>query len=148
MKRKHIIFLALLLALIAAGLGMAFKKSGEQLLATTVPNQTQQLYLYGEEPPAYFVEEPITPPQQQTTIAPHQTQPSPTTPAGNGCYVSGCSGQICSDSPVVTTCEFHDAYSCYQSDITTCERQSNGNCGWTQTTALAQCMEDHPSMFN
>ncbi len=48
----------------------------------------------------------------------------------NDCYVSGCSGQICSEDPdVITTCEWRDEYACFQG--ATCERQSNGSCGWT-----------------
>lgn len=55
------------------------------------------------------------------------------------CYVGGCSGQICSDQPdAVSTCEYRAEYACYKQ--ATCERQSNGQCGWTQTTALASCL--------
>ena len=58
-------------------------------------------------------------------------------PAG-GCIRTGCSGQICSDSDVITTCEWRDEYGCYAD--ATCERQRNGACGWTQTPELTACL--------
>lgn len=55
------------------------------------------------------------------------------------CYVGGCSSQICSDRPdVITTCEWRPHYACYRT--ATCERQANGQCGWTMTPALQQCL--------
>ncbi len=57
-----------------------------------------------------------------------------------GCRITGCSSQICSDKDVVTTCEYRDEYSCYRG--TTCERQSNGECGWTVTEALRLCLKN------
>ena len=57
------------------------------------------------------------------------------------CYVGGCSGQVCSDDPdVITTCEWREEYACYQA--ATCERQSDGECGWRETAALEQCLGD------
>lgn len=59
-----------------------------------------------------------------------------------GCFVGGCSGQICSDQEgVVSTCEWRADYACYQD--ATCERQASGECGWTQTTALNACLASH-----
>lgn len=65
---------------------------------------------------------------------------SPKRPAGAvACYVGGCSSQLCTDEAnAVSTCEFREAYACYQN--ATCERQENGECGWTSTPALAQCL--------
>lgn len=58
-----------------------------------------------------------------------------------GCYVGGCSSQVCSDDPeVMTTCEFLEEYACYQN--ATCERQVDGECGWTETDILLQCITD------
>lgn len=54
------------------------------------------------------------------------------------CIVTGCSGQICSDKEMASTCEFREEYMCYKS--ASCERQTNGKCGWTQTPALSQCL--------
>lgn len=54
------------------------------------------------------------------------------------CMKTGCSSQICSDTEVVTTCEWRSEYECYQKAI--CERQRNGECGFTQTPELAACL--------
>jgi hypothetical protein len=54
------------------------------------------------------------------------------------CKKTGCSSQICSDQDVVTTCEWRSEYECYQKAI--CERQKNGECGFTQTPELAACL--------
>lgn len=59
----------------------------------------------------------------------------------DGCKITGCSGQICSDERVMTTCEFRQEYACYKSAI--CERQSDGKCGWTQTAELIQCLNQY-----
>ncbi len=55
------------------------------------------------------------------------------------CYIGGCSSQICSDQKdVITTCEYREEYACYKS--ATCEKQANGQCGWTQTEQLTACL--------
>jgi hypothetical protein len=55
------------------------------------------------------------------------------------CFVGGCSGQVCSDQEgVITTCEFRPEYACYHD--ATCERQGDGQCGWTATAALNTCL--------
>jgi hypothetical protein len=54
------------------------------------------------------------------------------------CFKTGCSSQVCSDETVVTTCEFRPEYACYQKAA--CERQANGNCGFTMTPELAACL--------
>lgn len=62
---------------------------------------------------------------------------SPTEP--KKCYAGGCSGQICSDDPnAVSTCEWTEAYACYQT--ATCEVQPTGECGWTETEELSVCL--------
>ena len=58
------------------------------------------------------------------------------------CHVAGCSAQVCSDrDDVVTTCEWRDVYECYHS--ASCERQSDGACGWTPTEELNACLARH-----
>lgn len=60
-------------------------------------------------------------------------------PAGT-CYRGGCSSQLCSDQPdMVSTCEFREEYACYQRAV--CERQSSGECGWTETSELRACID-------
>lgn len=59
--------------------------------------------------------------------------------APSRCFVGGCSSQVCSDrANVVTTCDYRPQYACYRT--AKCERQTNGQCGWTMTTALQQCL--------
>ena len=54
------------------------------------------------------------------------------------CKKTGCSGEICSDQDIASTCEFKASYACYQT--ATCEPQGNGQCGFTPTAALTQCL--------
>lgn len=66
----------------------------------------------------------------------------------NGCAVAGCSGQLCVSadeaSTIVTTCEYRSEYSCYAN--ASCEPQTDGKCGWTQTAELQQCLANPPAM--
>lgn len=60
---------------------------------------------------------------------------------GAGCVVGGCSSQLCVDASrgdVVSTCEYSEVYACYQS--ARCEKQANGQCGWTEDVSLKQCI--------
>ncbi len=62
----------------------------------------------------------------------------------SACYVGGCSAQICSDQKdTMSSCEFKPEYACYQR-TSTCERQTSGACGWTQTQALKACLVNPP----
>jgi hypothetical protein len=54
------------------------------------------------------------------------------------CIKTGCSQQICADEEVVTTCEYRSEYECYRT--ARCERQSNGECGFTKTPELTRCL--------
>lgn len=80
-------------------------------------------------------------PSDQVQIAPEvPTKPTPSTPVTKVCYKGGCSGQICSDKPdAVSTCEWTEAYACYKT--ATCEVQRSGECGWTESSELSQCLE-------
>ena len=64
----------------------------------------------------------------------------------NICAVAGCSGQLCVPAieagNIMTTCEFRAEYACYKE--ASCEPQSNGECGWTQTAELQQCLARPP----
>ncbi|WP_437659432.1 hypothetical protein [Sorangium sp. So ce1182] len=57
------------------------------------------------------------------------------------CVVTGCSGQVCSDEAVATTCEYRDEYACY-SEHGVCERGASGECGWRETRELEACIAD------
>jgi len=66
----------------------------------------------------------------------------------NGCAVAGCSGQLCVSADeagtIVTTCEYRAEYSCYKE--ASCEPQANGQCGWTPTAELKQCLANPPAL--
>lgn len=62
----------------------------------------------------------------------------PDTGSMKPCFKTGCSSQVCSDHAVVTTCEFRPEYACYQKAA--CERQADGNCGFTKTAELTECL--------
>jgi len=60
---------------------------------------------------------------------------------GAGCAIGGCSSQLCVDASrgdVVSTCEYSEVYACYQT--ARCEKQASGQCGWTETDTLRQCI--------
>ena len=54
------------------------------------------------------------------------------------CIKTGCSGQICADETKMSTCEYRSEYECYKKAA--CERQADGNCGFTKTPALTSCL--------
>jgi hypothetical protein len=56
------------------------------------------------------------------------------------CRRTGCSGQICADHDVITTCEWLPEYGCYQT-YGLCERQPDSECAWTVTDELRECLE-------
>lgn len=72
----------------------------------------------------------------QETTSPGNTFLTP--PGFKECRKTGCSGQICADSDIITTCEFRSEYACFQN--ARCERQQNGECGFTQTSELTSCI--------
>ena len=57
-----------------------------------------------------------------------------------GCKITGCSGQVCADHDVITTCELRPEYACYQDAV--CERQTDKQCGWTLTAAVGRCLAE------
>jgi len=62
--------------------------------------------------------------------------------AGGECRPTGCSGIVCSDADVITTCEFRPEYACYKDAA--CTRQSDGACGWTKSPELDACLANPP----
>ena len=100
-------------------------------------NEVRALDMY---PPEDDVEVPPSP-----TPIPNDDQDEQAT-ARNGCFVGGCSGQVCSDDPeVITTCEWREEYQCYRT--ATCERQADGECGWTETDELLECLAEAQTVF-
>lgn len=89
--------------------------------------------------------ETVNVPQEPLPDSPPANPDTGTQPSSGlaRCYVGGCSSQICSDKPdMVSTCEYRAEYACYRN--AKCERQSSGQCGWTQTPALLQCLANPP----
>jgi len=41
----------------------------------------------------------------------------------------------------MTTCQWYDFYECL--DLTRCEKQADGQCGWTQNKKYSDCMEKY-----
>lgn len=89
--------------------------------------------------------------QSTTTTTTTYTQPADNTttytfPSNNynyntgACYVGGCSQELCTDQPnAVSACTYSPQASCFKQN-SMCTRQSNGQCGWTQTSGLLQCL--------
>ena len=75
----------------------------------------------------------------QANASPSQKTPTPTPSKKITCRPTGCSGQVCADKEVMTTCEYRPEYACYKN--ATCEVQKNGTCGWTKDAQLTQCLE-------
>ena len=77
--------------------------------------------------------------------APAPAPGTPTQPVSGGCVVGGCSSQLCTDAsqgPAVSDCLYKAEYACYKN--AKCERQPDGQCGWTPTPALTACLAAPP----
>lgn len=78
----------------------------------------------------------------------HDTPTSNDGIVANGCAVAGCSQQLCVPAieadNIITTCEFRAEYACYRE--ASCEPQANGECGWTPTAELQQCLANPPAL--
>lgn len=59
----------------------------------------------------------------------------------NPCFTTGCSGQICADQDMMTTCEWKPEYACYK-QFGKCELQAGGKCGWTPSADLTACLNN------
>jgi hypothetical protein len=73
-----------------------------------------------------------------TTLTCRANQDGP--PPSAECRPTGCSSQVCAERDIVTSCEFLPHYACYRG--ATCERQSDGSCGWTATEDLQRCVAE------
>ncbi len=91
-----------------------------------------------EELPALEVEEEAIPEELGEPVTP-TPQPEAEPVVAKRCYVSGCSSQLCSsEEGMMSTCEYREEYACYQT--ATCEVQSSGECGWSETKELNSCL--------
>ena len=58
-----------------------------------------------------------------------------------GCVVTGCSGHVCAEDHVMTTCEWQPQYACYRS--ARCGRfGAGGTCAWEDTPELRACLDE------
>ncbi|MBI2612768.1 hypothetical protein HYW59_03070 [Candidatus Kaiserbacteria bacterium] len=87
-------------------------------------------------------------PDGRTFVNERQMVPSSDEMTFNGCAVAGCSGQLCVSAEeagdIVTTCEYRAEYVCYKE--ASCEPQTDGTCGWTQTAELKACLANPPAL--
>ncbi|HEY5838390.1 MAG TPA: DUF6748 domain-containing protein [Pyrinomonadaceae bacterium] len=123
-----------------AGVDLAAGGAGGELISEGAAAMTEP---DGVIVAGYFA--PVTGPggRAQTLKAtkfylPAGTQIGGQPPGAGRCFKTGCSSQVCADRNVITTCEFRPEYACYQKAM--CERQRNGECGFTQTAELAACL--------
>lgn len=82
-----------------------------------------------------FQSSSVPPAEDQTNTEPINQESR----ARNDCVISGCSGQICAEKKVASTCLFLPEHECYQNIV--CERQANDQCGWTRTDEFMACLE-------
>ena len=81
-----------------------------------------------------------TGPNCEFAACPQVTPP----PVSGKCFIGGCSSEICSgQAGAVSSCIYKAEYACYKT--AKCERQSDGACGWTATTALKTCINNSSS---
>ncbi len=78
--------------------------------------------------------------QLSSCLQQHAPPPQDGGSAPGACVVSGCSGQLCADEVLGSDCQWKEEYACYAN--AQCERQADGNCGWTMDSALTQCLAD------
>ena len=69
----------------------------------------------------------------------------------NNCVVAGCSSQLCISKEEqeagegISTCGFREEYACYR--FSECRTQKEtGECGWTMTPEVTQCLENPPTL--
>lgn len=121
------------------GFGDLQKHIGETIEVYAKDNADGTYTLYGSE--GFYVKLV----GGSASIGGTKGEPNPGTPTatvGKGCMLGGCSAQLCvgqgTSASTVTTCEYKESYACYQT--ATCEKQQSGQCGWTQTPKLSQCL--------
>lgn len=66
----------------------------------------------------------------------------------NGCVITGCNKEVCvSESQAevmgITPCIYKPEFACYKD--ASCEKQKDGECGWTGTKELTECLAKYTS---
>jgi hypothetical protein len=54
------------------------------------------------------------------------------------CIKTGCSKEICAEEEMMSTCDYRPEFECYKKAA--CERQADGNCGFTKTKEFNSCL--------
>ncbi len=141
MKRLYLILaLSLLSVIVISGYFMLNSNNNE----ITIPEQQQNQGIVsgteGEEPIIPIADRGTPNNQSGTPGEPIPLPDKPVVTGNKGCVVGGCSGQLCLEAAeeIASTCEFKNEYACYS--WAKCEKQFNGKCGWTKTTAFNQCI--------
>lgn len=144
-KTSTLVFGLILLVFVAAALFAIVQQNGRQenLLVTSF----EECAAAGHPVMESFPEQCKTP-DGRTFVKeyPHTSNPNPIT--ANGCAVAGCSSQLCVSADesegTISTCEYRAEYGCYREAV--CEPQTDGKCGWTQTSELKRCLADPPEL--
>ena len=76
--------------------------------------------------------------RSKTLNATHVYLRANSTVALKPCVKTGCSKEICAEEEMMSTCEYKAEYECYKK--ATCERQADGNCGFTKKPQLTSCV--------
>ena len=57
----------------------------------------------------------------------------------DGCKVSGCGREVCTDHAVASPCIWNPQFECYKDAV--CAIQADGRCSWTMTAKLKACLK-------
>lgn len=85
-------------------------------------------------------------PGGEDTSAQAPTDDAPPVQGTPACVRGGCSGELClpEGEERMSPCVMRPEFACYRE--ATCERQDDGQCGFTPTASLASCLANPPSM--
>ena len=129
---------------IASGIGQA---QGEWMTENFVPFKATLSYTGAHIGKATLIlhrDNPSGLPQNDAEIRIPLNFEPPSAAGGDGekmpsCVVTGCSSELCVDKEMASICTYRPEYACYKGEK--CERQTDGQCGWTKTPELETCLE-------
>lgn len=79
-----------------------------------------------------------------THLGDFHSEPFEVTSPGEGCFVGGCSGELCADEPLASVCWWFPEFACYRE--ATCGRFGDpelfGGCAWKPTPELLACLDE------
>ncbi len=138
LRKRSLALIVLLLTITVVSLSVRSQSSTSQINQPhVIESETTDKIEAPESPSSDIVTPDIKEEQKPNDEVVKEPKPEPL--KNSPCYVGGCSGQLCTDSPdIASTCEWRESYACYQN--TTCERQVSGQCGWTETAELKACL--------